>query len=200
MASILMRADCLDYEKGCWRTFEAGADMDLIRFSYALLASFDADGSHMTEMRTKRERLVMFPEEEESGMLLIGRGLPEERFEVSLLEDTVLGEIAEAGEEITLLYDFSAGHAFRLTVLEKRPEGAGDAFRILDGEGRGILEETGPGEEAEAMRIRALGGECVLKDASGASWDPLDAGKGLDTADVLARAERMTADFYAAED
>ncbi len=198
MAQIVFRVDCLDYEKGCWRVIRVGDEVDLLRFSYAVLASFDADGSHMMEMRSSKERFVMFGEDLEEGGagLTIGRGLPEEGFEISLLEETTVGEAAEEGEALKLLYDFSAGHEFLFTLLSRDDEGGGEGFQVLDGEGRGILEEAGREEERAAMGARLSGKGCVLKNALGAPWDPLDAGEGLDTAEVLARAARMTADFY----
>ena len=199
MAQIVVRVDCLDYEKGCWRVFRVGEETDLLRLSFAVLASFGADGSHMMEMRTQKERFVMFGEdlEEGGGAFRIGRGLPDEGFEVSLLEETAAGEVMGEGEKLRLLYDFSAGHEFLFTVLSRKEEGGGEEFRVLDGEGRGILEETGPQEERRAMEARLSGMGCVLKDALGREWDPLDVGEGLDTGKVIGKAGRMTADFYA---
>ncbi len=202
MADILLRADCLDYEKGCWRTLRCPAETDLVRLAYWVLASFGADGSHMMEMRSGGERFVMFPEDLEEGGegLFIGRGLPDERFEGYLMEETRLGDIAREGNEIRLLYDFSCGHEFLLTVLEADGENGAGEMRILDGEGRGILEETLPKEERRALEKRLAGEGCVLKDALGKDWDPLDAKEGLDSARVLARAEAMAADFYSEDE
>ncbi len=202
MAEIVFRVDCLDYEGGVWRMIRVGGGRDLLSLSYAVLASFGADGSHMLEMRAGRERFVMFEEdlEEGSGMLSIGRGLPSEGFEASLLEETTVGEVAGEGEKLKLMYDFSLGHEFLFTFVEKSGEGTGDGFEILDGEGRGILEEKSPKEEAEAYRVRAGGGKCILRDADGTPWDPLCAAPGLDTAAVLARARAMIADFYAEDE
>ena len=198
MGQIVFRVDCLDFEKGCWRVIRVGEGLDLLRLSYAVLASFDADGSHMLEMRSSKDRFVMFGEdlEEGGGGLVIGRGLPEEGFEAFLLEETTVGEAAEEGETLKLLYDFSAGHEFLFTVLSRDGEGGGEGFQILDGEGRGILEETGREAERRAMDARLSGQGCILKDALGAPWDPLDAKDGLDTAAVLSRARKMTAEFY----
>ena len=198
MAQIVFRVDCLDYEKGCWRVIRVGEDLDLLRFSYAVLASFDANGSHMMEMRSPRERFVMFGEdlEEGGGGLTIGRGLQDEGFDISLLEETTVGEAADEGDTLKLLYDFSAGHEFLFTVLSREGEGGGEDFQVLDGEGRGILEENGREEERRAMGARLSGKGCILENAAGEPWDPMDAGEGLDTGEVLARAARMTADFY----
>ena len=198
MGRIVFRVDCLDYEDGCRRVIRVGDGLDLLRLSFAVLASFGADGSHMMEMRSARERFVMFGEDLEEGGdgLVIGRGLPDEGFEVSLLEETTAAEAAEEEDELKLLYDFSAGHEFLLTVLSREEEGGGESFEVLDGEGRGILEETGRDEERRAMAARLSGKGCVLTDALGAPWDPLDASEGLDTAAVLSRAAKMAADFY----
>lgn len=201
MAEITFRVDCLDYEGGCWRLFSAGSGTDLLRLSYAILASFGADGSHMLEMRGDGERFVLFDEDDgAAGMIKIGRGLPGEGFETFLLEDTRLGDVAGEGSELKLLYDFSLGHEFAVRILSEVPGDADSPFRVLDGEGRGILEETSPKDEKEAYRARLTLGKCLLRDASGREWDPLDAGRGLDTEDVLARAARMTADFYDEDD
>ena len=198
MGRIVFRVDCLDYEKGCWRVVRVGEGLDLLRLSFAVLSSFAADGSHMMEMRSSGARYVMFGEdlEEGGGGLVIGRGLPEEGFDVFLLEETTVAEAAENGDEMKLLYDFAAGHEFLFTVLSREEEGGGEDFQVLDGEGRGILEETGRDEERRAMAARLSGEGCVLEDALGGKWDPLDAKDGLDTAAVLSRARKMTAEFY----
>ena len=204
MAGIVFRVDCLDYEGGCFRVFSAGSGTDLLRLSYAVLASFGADGSHMLEMRTERERFVLFAEDagEGGGMMKIGRGLPGEGFETFLLEDTVLSDIAEEKNGVKLLYDFSAGHEFAFSFLSSEDDegGTGEGFRVIDGKGGGILEEASPREEREAFLAAVRGEKRFLKDAAGNVWDPLDARRGLDTEWVLARAARMTADFYAEDD
>jgi hypothetical protein len=46
------------------------------------------------------------------------------------------------------------------------------------------------------MAARLSGEGCVLEDALGGKWDPLDAKDGLDTAAVLSRARKLTAEFY----
>lgn len=136
-----------------------------------VLATFNTMAYHLFEMKYKDINFYLTEEDledlyfdEDSGLL-----------DFFKLKDIDM----QIGDVIEMAYDLGCDQVFEITLLEKRdmPKGTGRSYpKILDGAGRGIVEDMSPKDLLELIGIIDAGGSSgIYYSNSGAlaarEWD-----------------------------
>lgn len=126
-----------------WRVAQVSSNSFLAELGYMVLATFDTLAYHLFNI-TYNE---------------ITYELPNEDFEIDEDECLFYVKLAElhlkAGNELEMLYDFGCDQYFDIEVLkvEPMPKGSGRAYpKIIDGAGKGILEDMTSEETLDIIR------------------------------------------------
>lgn len=132
-----------------WRTAAVSSNYTLAELGYMVLATFDTMAYHLFEMKYKgaayfltEEDLEDLPYEEDAAYDLLGA------YKIGKLDMSV-------GDTIEMTYDLGCGQVFDIELLEiaDMPRGHGRAYpKILDGAGRGIVDDMPASELLEAIR------------------------------------------------
>lgn len=127
-----------------WRIAAVSSNYTLAQLGYLILASFDTMAYHMFDITYKDTTYVLTQEDLES--LPCGE----------LLSLQKIGKLGMCvGDVLEMTYDQGYCQVFEITLLEigDMPKGGGRAYpKILDGAGRGIVDDLSPDDLAEAIR------------------------------------------------
>lgn len=135
--------------------------------------------------------------------------LCEERENFGLLGFTKVGKLGmHTGDVIEMTYDLGCGQMFEITLLEigDMPKGSGRAYpKILNGAGRGIVDDMPPEELAEAIRKIDLDGHSEIHYSSSGftdvpEWDYRNYSIDLDNALLKGIIERIRDGYENCED
>lgn len=139
-------ADC---DNKIWRIAAVSSNYTLAKLGYMILASFDTMAYHLFEMKFKGTTYFLTDEDFED--------LPNydnERYD--LLGAYKIGMLGlNVGDTIEMTYDLGCCQVFDIELLEigDMPRGHGTAYpKILDGAGRGIVDDMSASELLEAIR------------------------------------------------
>ncbi len=158
------------FEDKIWRIAAISSNNTLAQLGYMVLATFDTTASHLFDMRCKGTTYLLTGEDIDD-MLDFGET------DCDLMELHKLGALGLAiGDVIEMTYDPGCGHVFRIELLEVAPmqRGHGTSYpRILDGAGRGIVDDMPPCALAEVIRrTDETGHSGVFYSGSGCSNPP----------------------------
>lgn len=139
-------ADC---DNKIWRIAAVSSNYTLAKLGYMILASFDTMAYHLFEMKFKGTTYFLTDEDFED--------LPNydnERYD--LLGAYKIGMLGlNVGDTIEMTYDLGCCQVFDIELMEiaDMPRGHGTAYpKILDGAGRGIVDDMPAFELLEAIR------------------------------------------------
>ncbi len=139
-------ADC---DNKIWRIAAVSSNYTLAKLGYMILASFDTMAYHLFEMKFKGTTYFLTDEDFED--------LPNydnERYD--LLGAYKIGMLGlNVGDTIEMTYDLGCCQVFDIELMEiaDMPRGHGTAYpKILDGAGRGIVDDMSASELLEAIR------------------------------------------------
>lgn len=156
-----------------WRTAAVSSNYTLAQLGYLVLATFDTMAYHLFEMKYKDITYLLSDEDFED--------FPydgEER--LALLGYAKVGRLGmRTGDVIEMTYDMGCGQVFEIELLEigDMPKGHGRAYpRILDGAGRGIVDDMPAVDLLEVIRKCDLDGHSGIHYSSMGSlnipeWD-----------------------------
>lgn len=139
-------ADC---DNRIWRTAAVSSNFTLAQLGYMVLATFDTMAYHLFEMKFKNTTYFLTEEDFED--------LPEEENEnYNLLSLYKIGNLnMNAGDKIEMTYDLGCNQVFDIELMEisEMPKGSERAYpKILDGAGRGIIDDMPASELLEIIR------------------------------------------------
>lgn len=139
-------ADC---DNRIWRTAAVSSNYTLAELGYMVLETFDTMAYHLFEMKYKGTTFFLTAEDFED--------LPYNEDEpYDLLGLYKIGKLGmNIGDTIEITYDFGCEQVFIIELLEigDMPRGHGRAYpKILDGSGRGIVDDMPAFELLEAIR------------------------------------------------
>ena len=127
----------VDYEDKISRTVEVSGNNTVAQLGYLILHTFDTLAYHAFEF-THKDTPYVLP------MIL-------EETDIEGAIDATQAKLHELGlsvdEEFTMEYDYGCSHTFNIKVLavSDMPRGAWKRYpRILEGKGRGILDDISP--------------------------------------------------------
>ena len=139
-------ADC---DNKIWRIAAVSSNYSLDKLGYMVLATFDTMAYHLFEMKFKGTTYFLTEEDFED--------LPNydnERYD--LLGAYKIGMLGlNVGDTIEMTYDLGCCQVFDIELMEiaDMPRGHGTAYpKILDGAGRGIVDDMSASELLEAIR------------------------------------------------
>ena len=139
-------ADC---DNRIWRTAAVSSNYTLAELGYMVLATFDTMAYHLFEMKFKGTTYFLTEEDFDD--------LPNydnERYD--LLGAYKIGMLGlSVGDTIEMTYDLGCCQVFDIELLEisDMPRGHGRAYpKILDGAGRGIVDDISASELLEAIK------------------------------------------------
>lgn len=139
-------ADC---DNRIWRTAAVSSNYTLAELGYMVLVTFDTMAYHLFEMKYKGT--TFFLTEEDFEDLTYNEDEP-----YDLLGLYKIGKLGmNIGDTIEMTYDFGCEQVFNIELLEigDMPRGHGRAYpKILDGAGRGIVDDMPAFELLEAIR------------------------------------------------
>lgn len=163
-------ADC---DNKIWRIAAVSSNYTLAKLGYMILASFDTMAYHLFEMKFKGTTYFLTEEDFED--------LPNydnERYD--LLGVHKIGQLGlKTGDVIEMTYDLGCCQVFDIELMEiaDMPRGHGTAYpKILDGAGRGIVDDMAAFELLEAIRKTDEDGHSEIYYSSSCSdnapeWD-----------------------------
>ena len=138
-----------DCDNKIWRIAAVSSNYTLAKLGYMILASFDTMAYHLFEMKFKGTTYFLAEEDFED--------LPNydnERYD--LLGVHKIGTLGlNVGDTIQMTYDLGCCQVFNIELLEINDmlRGHGTAYpKILDGAGRGIVDDMSASELLEAIR------------------------------------------------
>ena len=139
-------ADC---DNRIWRTVAVSSNYTLANLGYMVLATFDTMAYHLFNMKYKDTTYFLTEEDFED--------LPcEENEKFDLLGLYKVGNLGmNVGDIIEMTYDLGCCQVFDIELIEisDMPRGHGRAYpKILDGAGRGIVDDMPAFELIEAIR------------------------------------------------
>ena len=136
-------ADCDDR---IWRTAVVSSNYTLAELGYMVLATFDTMAYHLFEMKFKETTYFLTEEDFED--------LP--NYDYDLLGVHKIGQLdLKTGDVIEMTYDLGCCQEFTIVLMEiaDMPRGHGRAYpKILDGAGRGIVDDMAAFELLESIR------------------------------------------------
>lgn len=163
-------ADC---DNKIWRIAAVSSNYTLSELGYMVLATFDTMAYHLFEMKYKGTTFFLTEEDFED--------LPYNEDEpYDLLGLYKIGKLGmNIGDTIEMTYDFGCEQVFNIELLEigDMPKGHGRAYpKILDGEGRGIVDDMPAFELFESIRKTDVDGHSgIFYSSSGfdnvPEWD-----------------------------
>ena len=163
-------ADC---DNKIWRIAAVSSNYTLAKLGYMILASFDTMAYHLFEMKFKGTTYFLTEEDFED--------LPNydnERYDLFGVHK--IGTLGlNVGDTIQMTYDLGCCQVFNIELLEinDMPRGHGTAYpKILDGAGRGIVDDMPAFELLEAIRKTDENGHSDIYYSSSCSdnapeWD-----------------------------
>ena len=163
-------ADC---DNKIWRIAAVSSNYTLSELGYMVLATFDTMAYHLFEMKYKGTTFFLTEEDFED--------LPYNEDEpYDLLGLYKIGKLGmNIGDTIEMTYDFGCEQVFNIELLEigDMPKGHGRAYpKILDGAGRGIVDDMPAFELLESIRKTDVDGHSgIFYSSSGfdnvPEWD-----------------------------
>lgn len=139
-------ADC---DNKIWRIAAVSSNYTLAKLGYMILASFDTMAYHLFEMKFK-ETIYFLTEEDFEDL----SNYDNEKYD--LLGACKIGMLGlNIGDTIEMTYDLGCCQVFDIELMEiaDMPRGHGTAYpKILDGAGRGIVDDMPAFELLEAIR------------------------------------------------
>ncbi len=124
-----------------WRTAAVSSNYPLSKLGYMVLATFDTKAYHLFEMKYK-----------DTTYFLTEEGI----YKRNLLRAYKVGQLGlSVGDTIEMTYDMGCEQVFHIELLDvsDMPRGHGTAYpKILDGAGRGIVDDMPASELLEAIR------------------------------------------------
>lgn len=160
-------ADC---DNRIWRTAAVSSNYTLAELGYMVLATFDTMAYHLFEMKYKDTTYFLTEEDFED--------LPyEEDEKYDLLGLYKVGNLGmRVGDIIEITYDLGCCQVFDMELLEisDMPRGHGRAYpKILDGAGRGIVDNMSAFELLEAIKKTDIDGRSeIYYSSDGFDDDP----------------------------
>lgn len=139
-------ADC---DNRIWRTAAVSSNYTLAELGYMVLATFDTMAYHLFEMKYKGT--TFFLTEEDFEDLPYNEDEPYDLLGLYKIENLGMN----IGDTIEMTYDFGCEQVFNIKLLEigDMPRGHGRAYpKILDGAGRGIVDDMPAFELLEAIK------------------------------------------------
>lgn len=130
-----------ELEDYIWRDIEITSVSTVAKLVYAILAAFEAEGSHLFCMKFGNERYEFVFDEDDY-----------EDFDMETIDPTSVKLSSmklKSGDSLSLEYDYGAGWVFDIEFLSSAPmkKGMGTHYPyITDGMGWGIIEDTCPEE------------------------------------------------------
>lgn len=132
------------FEDIIWRDIEITSVSNIAKLGYAVLAAFEAQGSHLFNIKFKKKRYeILFQEPEFSNEVIV---------------DPIKAKLSSLkllpGDVLDMEYDYGAGWTFSLELLSvtEMKRGSGNHYPyITDGRGKGIIEDISPYELAEII-------------------------------------------------
>ena len=160
----------VDYEDKISRTVEVSGNNTVAQLGYLILHTFDTLAYHAFEF-THKDTPYVLP------MIL-------EETDIEGAIDATQAKLHELGlsvdEEFTMEYDYGCSHTFNIKVLavSDMPRGAWKRYpRILEGKGRGILDDISPEQFASFIEQIDSTGKSdihVTRDGRDVIWDYRD--------------------------
>ena len=160
----------VDYEDKISRTVELSGNNTVAQLGYLILHTFDTLAYHAFEF-THKDTPYVLP------MIL-------EETDIEGAIDATQAKLHELGlsvdEEFTMEYDYGCSHTFNIKVLavSDMPRGAWKRYpRILEGKGRGILDDISPEQFASFIEQIDSTGKSdihVTRDGRDVIWDYRD--------------------------
>lgn len=141
-----------------WRNAAVSSNYTLAQLGYLILASFNTMAYHLFDIKYKDTTYVLTQEDLENipcgGLLTLQK----------------IGKLGMCvGDVLEMTYDFGCCQVFEITLLEisDMPKGCGRAYpKILDGAGRGIVDDMSAEDLAEAIRKIDLDGHSGIHYSS----------------------------------
>lgn len=189
-------------ENKIWRTAAVSSNYTLAQLSYLILATFDTMAYHLFEMKYKDTTYILTEEGFEDLLC-------EETEKFDLLGYTKVGKLGmRPGDRMEMIYDLGCCQVFEITLLEigDMPKGAGRAYpKILDGAGRGIVDDMSSEELAEVIGKIDLDGHSGIYysddgDANVPEWDYRNYRIDLDNALLKGNIEMIRDGYESCED
>lgn len=129
-----------ELEEKIWRDIEVSSSSTVAKMAYAVLAAFESNGSHLFCVRHADETYEFIYDDDFE--VFYGDVIDPSTVKLSKLKLTV-------GDKMTIEYDYGAGWCFEIELVSvaEMSRGAGKRYpRVTAGEGRGIIEDSSPGE------------------------------------------------------
>ena len=139
-----------ELEEYIWRDIEITSVSTVAKLGYAILASFEAEGSHLFCMKFGDERCE-----------IVFDGIYED-FDIEVTDPTSVKLSSlklKSGESLSLEYDYGAGWVFDIEFLSSAPmkKGMGTHYPyITDGMGWGIIEDICPEELLNQIKTNEI--------------------------------------------
>lgn len=174
-----------DCDNRIWRVAAVSSNYTLEQLSYLVLATFDTMAYHLFEMKYKGTRYFLTEEDLEE----LPWGEDEKCGLLGLCKVDQLG--MGIGDVIEMTYDWGCRQKFKIVLLkiDDMPKYSGRAYpKILDGAGRGIVDDMPAYELLDAIREIDAGGHSGIQyssdgDENVPEWDyrkySLDSGNCL---------------------
>ena len=124
-------------EKKMWRDMEVSSNYTVAQLGYANMASYCGKACHLfnIKFRDKRYEILFEPDDLED---MLGPAIDPTKVKLASLDMHI-------GETMTMEYDYGAGWEWtiRLVGISEMKKGTGKHYPyVIDGAGRGILEDT----------------------------------------------------------
>ena len=139
-----------ELEDYIWRDIEITSVSTVAKLGYAILAAFEAEGSHLFCMKFGDERYeIVFDDIYED-------------FDIEVTDPTSVKLSSlklKAGDSLSLEYDYGASWVFDIEFLSSAPmkKGMGTHYPyITDGMGWGIIEDTCPEELLNQIKTNEI--------------------------------------------
>lgn len=147
-----------DIPKPFYRTIKISVNLPMARLAYAILTSFDESASHLFNMNYKGKRYEIVYGADDLAELM-GPAIDPTAVKLSQLG-------LRAGDKISLDYDYGVSWNWTIEFLsvEKMEPGTSSKYPcIVNGFGRGIIEDTFPGEIEKIIEMTDKTGEMLVE-------------------------------------